>query len=329
MKTLRSLFITCLLLAATGGRAQPHTSMEQQNPLLCDPATGACTLPAQGDTTGTPQPLPAQKPVRILYFTDPICSSCWGIEPQLRRLKLEYGDQVEVTYHMGGLLPDWSYNSGGISQPSDVARHWDEVSHYYRMPIDGNVWLEDPLDSSYPPSIAFKAAQMQDPGKAVVFLRRLREMVFLEKKNITRWEHLAAAAVAAGLDSQQLHTDYNGAAETSFRADLALARQMGVRGFPSMFFTENGGKQAFLYGFKPYSSWEDLLQSIYPGATRVAYKRDWQALFTVYPTLTSREFAELSDLDPAQTEALLESLCRQGQLRKQQTRNGVLWQRQP
>ena len=30
------------------------------------------------------------------------------------------------------------------------------------MPIDGDVWLEDPLNSSYPPSIAFKAAEMQD-----------------------------------------------------------------------------------------------------------------------------------------------------------------------
>jgi hypothetical protein len=55
---------------------------------------------------------------------------------------------MEVKYRMGGLLTDWSYNNGGISKPSDVAHHWDEVSVYYDMPIDGNVWLEDPLPSS-------------------------------------------------------------------------------------------------------------------------------------------------------------------------------------
>ena len=105
---------------------------------------------------------------------------------------------------MGGLLPDWSYNSGGISKPSDVAYHWDEVSVYYDMPIDGDVWLEDPLNSSYPPSIAFKAAEIQDKDKAVNFLRILREMVFLKKKNITRWEYIAIAAEEAGLDVVKL-----------------------------------------------------------------------------------------------------------------------------
>ena len=133
-------------------------------------------------TSTPPKEVPkGTKPVHILYFTDPICSSCWGIEPQLRRLKLEYGDQMELEYRMGGLLPSWEvYNSGSISKPSDVAHHWDEVSLFYEMPIDGDVWLDDPLSSSYPPSIAFKAAQMQDEKKAVQFLRRIREMVFLE-----------------------------------------------------------------------------------------------------------------------------------------------------
>lgn len=114
---------------------------------------------------------------------------------------------------MGGLLPDWSYNSGGISKPSDVAYHWDEVSVYYDMPIDGDVWLEDPLNSSYPPSIAFKAAEIQDKDKAVNFLRILRELVFLKKKNITRWEYIAMAAKEAGLDVVKLKTDFERSAQ--------------------------------------------------------------------------------------------------------------------
>ena len=69
-------------------------------------------------------------------------------------MKLEYGDYINIEYHMGGLVPSWEgFNSGGITKPSDVAHHWDEVSKYYEMPIDGDIWLEDPLHSSYPPSI--------------------------------------------------------------------------------------------------------------------------------------------------------------------------------
>ena len=156
---------------------------QQNNPLFCDPETGICVIPTDHKISqDTKQQLTSKGKIRLIYYTDPICSSCWGIEPQLRKLKLEYGNGIEIEYRMGGLLPDWSYNSGGISKPSDVAHHWDEVSAYYDMPIDGDVWLEDPLNSSYPPSIAFKAAQLQSGEKAILFLRELREMVFLKKK---------------------------------------------------------------------------------------------------------------------------------------------------
>ena len=165
------------------------------NPLLCDIETGMCeTTDGTTETSSKSGVQATKKSVKLIYYTDPICSSCWGIEPQLRKLKLEYGSAVEIEYRMGGLLPDWNYNSGGIGKPSDVAEHWDEVSVHYDMPIDGDLWLEDPLDSSYPPSIVFKAAQMQDNDKAMLFLREMKEMIFLHKKNIAKWEYMEIAA---------------------------------------------------------------------------------------------------------------------------------------
>ena len=140
---------------------------KNNNPLLCDIESGICEIPESSTETVGLSVIPDQQLVKIIYFTDPICSSCWGIEPQLRKLKLEYGHSIAIEYRMGGLLPDWNYNSGGISKPSDVAHHWNEVSEFYDMPIDGDVWLEDPLDSSYPPSIAFKAAQLQGQDIAI------------------------------------------------------------------------------------------------------------------------------------------------------------------
>src|SRR5262245_17350750 len=95
---------------------------KRTNPLLCDYENGTCELPTmqmvKEETVINRQ---EQKPIQIIYFTDPICSSCWGIEPQLRKLKLEYGENINIQYRMGGLLKDWSYNSGGISKPGDVA----------------------------------------------------------------------------------------------------------------------------------------------------------------------------------------------------------------
>lgn len=321
-----------LILTLSGGfyacQAQPNHTMSDNtntNPLLCDPEQGICEIPSANTATAAAGIPAKEKPVKIIYFTDPICSSCWGIEPQLHRLKLEYGKDIEIEYHMGGLLPDWSYNSGGISKPSDVAHHWDEVSRYYNMPIDGDVWLEDPLPSSYPPSIAFKAAQIQDKDKAITFLRIIREKVFLEKKNITKWEHLSAAALAAGLNAEQFRRDYEGSAKTDFEKDLELGRQLGVRGFPTLFVSNAAGSQQMVYGFKPYSAFESSLQAVYPEIKKESYSKDWKSLFAKFTTLTSREFAELSDVSFVQAEQQLEALVKENQLLKLKTKNGALW----
>ncbi len=312
-------------LGSTGCSAQNGKKMnDQNNPLLCDPVEG-CVMPGHSTATGNQPVTTSTKPVKIIYFTDPICSSCWGIEPQLRRLKLEYGAFVEIEYHMGGLLPDWSYNSGGISKPSDVAHHWDEVSLHYQMPIDGDVWLEDPLHSSYPPSIAFKAAQMQDGHKAILFLREIREMVFLQKKNITKWEHLSAAAIKVGLDVEQLKQDYENQAKALFQADLDLAKQYGVRGFPTLFITDGQGQTEKVYGVRPYSEFEAAISKVYPQAERLPYDKSWEGLFAKYPTLTTREFAELSDVTIPQAEATLAKLAQEGKLTKFDTKNGPIW----
>lgn len=322
-----NILFVLILLGNLGCQAQNNKSMtdNNSNPLLCDPKTGVCEMPQTKSNAQTPTKAAEHKALKVIYFTDPICSSCWGIEPQLRRLKLEYGDALEIEYHMGGLLPDWSYNSGGISKPSDVAHHWDEVSAYYDMPIDGDVWLEDPLSSSYPPSIAFKAAQLQDEQKAIKFLRRLREMVFLEKKNITKWEYMSQAAKETGLDADKLKQDYEGSATTLFQKDLELSRSFGVRGFPTLFFVDSLNNQQVVYGFRPYKAFEDLVVKALPKVSKFNYDKSWTSLFAYYPTLTTREFSELSDLSKTDSEQLLQSLADKGQLIKQSTKNGPIW----
>lgn len=299
---------------------------QQNNPLMCDPETGVCEIPTNETNSDESSLITAgKKPVKVIYFTDPICSACWGIEPQLRKLKLEYGDSVEVDYRMGGMLKDWSYNNGEISKPSDVAHHWDEVSAYYDMPIDGDVWLEDPLDSSFPASIAFKAAQMQNNEKAILYLREVREMVFVKKMNIAKWENLVQAAKNVGLDIEKFKADYEGQAKVLFEEDLKMARQFGVRGFPTLFFTDASGRTELVYGSKPYSAFEQTLLKLLPTATKQSYDKSWSSIFSKYNSLTAKEFSVLSGVSRNESENLLNELTRKQNLKKVTSKNGALW----
>jgi predicted DsbA family dithiol-disulfide isomerase len=325
MKSSKLFIVVLITLGNLSCRVQNKKQMENtNNPLICDPVEGICGIP-EPNTTSKINPQSIEKPIKLVYFTDPICSSCWGIEPQLRKLKLEYGSQIEMEYRMGGLLPDWSYNSGGISKPSDVAHHWDEVSEYYDMPIDGAIWLEDPLHSSYPPSIAFKAAQLQNQEKAILFLREIREMVFLQKKNIAKWENLELAAKKVGLNSEQLKLDYEGKAKILFEEDLKIAKTYGVRGFPTIFFINNSGDNETIYGSKPYPFYETAILKLHSSATKNEYNKSWEALFSKYASLTAKEFSVLSGIERKESEKILNELTKVEKLTQQTTKNGSIW----
>lgn len=326
MKITYFILITIFAIGNLGCQTQTKNKMEIKNPLICDPAIGICEIPTNKTSSANSSLEKVNiKPIKIIYYTDPICSSCWGIEPQLRKLKLEYGNNIEVEYKMGGLLLDWSYNSGGISKPSDVAHHWDEVSIFYDMPMDGDVWLEDPLHSSYPPSIAFKAAQIQDNEKAILFLREIREMVFLQKKNITKWEYLELAGKKVGLDIIKFKADYEGKAKELFEEDLKFGRELGVRGFPTMFFTDSIGNKEIVYGSKPYSTFENALVKLYPSATKNIYDKTWNKVFSKYQSLTAKEFSELTGKPRNECEKYLDDQTAKGNLEKLTTKNGAIW----
>ncbi|MBB4802267.1 putative DsbA family dithiol-disulfide isomerase [Flavobacterium nitrogenifigens] len=301
-------------------------SEEKTNPLLCDPVNGTCEMPLGEKSNETATISTENKPIKIVYYTDPICSSCWGIEPQLRKLKLEYGDYFEIDYRMGGLLPDWSYNSGGISKPSDVAHHWDEASLYYEMPIDGDVWLEDPLDSSYPSCIAMKAAQIQSKEKAVKFMRILREKLYLEKKNVAKWENISEVAKLANLDLEKLKKDYDGDAKKLFEDDLKLGKTLGVRGFPTLFFADGNNNQLTVYGSKPYSSYKNALLALHPEARKEKFvSKNTLSIFEVYPTLAPKEYAIILDISVKDATIILEELYSKGKLNKKNIKNGSLY----
>jgi len=326
VKSKKTIIVLLLMASTTFCLAQTKIKMNNKNPLLCKPDSGICEVVSNElADKKTRKIISTTKPIRLIYFTDPICSSCWGIEPQIRKLKLEYGSSIDVEYKMGGLLPDWSYNSGGISKPSDVAHHWDEVSVYYDMPIDGDVWLEDPLHSSYPPSIAFKAAQMQDINKAVLFLREIREMVFLQKKNITKPEHLIAAVHKVGLDTSKFKSDFEGPAHQLFNDDLKLAKQLGVRGFPTIFFADSAGNNEMVYGAKPYTDYQTALMKLYPEIEKESFDKSLDTVFSKYHSLTANEYALITNTPRTEAENTLNNYTRSGVLKKIITKNGDLW----
>ena len=310
-----------------------NTSSEN-NPLFCTPQDGVCLIATSKETKHEAgldsEHSNSSKKIKLIYFTDPICSSCWAIEPQLKKLKLEFGEHIIFDYHMGGLLPSWDiYNSGGISKPSDVASHWDEVSSYYQMPIVGDVWLQDPLSSSYPPSIAFKAAQLQDEKKAAIFLRILREKVFVEKKNITKETEIKEAADQSGLIAVKILEDMKVVALENFQKDLQLAAKMGVRGFPTIYILGENGQMELIYGSHPYNTYVQAIQKSFPEIRRNEVTLNDFEVLGNYDSYTQKECAEILGISFEKAKFILDEWLKKNPISERiDTRNGSLWRLQ-
>ena len=106
-----------------------------------------------------------------------------------------------------------------------------------------------------------------------------------------------------------------------------MGRQLGVRGFPTLFFTDTINNRLTVYGFKPYEIFERTLQTLLPEAQKTPIKTDWASLFSHYPTLTTKEFFVLSGISKQETERLLEGLFSGRLLKKTVSKNGVLWRK--
>ena len=205
--------------------------------------------------------------VHIEYFTDPLCSWSWALEPHWLRLRQELGSQLSWRYYMGGLLPDWErYDDplNSVSRPAQMGPQWFHVRRETGMDLDERIWLEDLPASSYPACLAFKAAEIQGAEAAEAYLQRLRRAVMVERANIARPEVLLElareVAGAVALDPGQLSRDLE-ASQTleAFRSDLKEARYREIGRFPTLVLHGPGERAVLLVGYRPY---EVLLQAV-------------------------------------------------------------------
>ena len=264
--------------------------------------------------------------LKVVYFTDPICSTCWIIQPILRKLKLEYGDTLDIEYRMGGLLPSWiNYDKGIIKTPVDAAKHWDEVKSSEGMYLSGDIWRKDPLNSSYPPSIAFKAAQMQNHDKAISFLRRMKELIFIEQQNITRWDVIENAALSCGLDVAVLKNDIKIRGLELFENDLALALKLGVKVFPTFFFYKNEEIVMSLNGKQSYENFVAIINGLIPETNNKTINHHPKHVFSLFNNMSTEEYAFITDTPLSESTSILEQLYKQGHLSKFESTHGIVW----
>lgn len=279
--------------------------MTNNKNIACDIETGVCGE-AEDEEMGLIDFNQPKKSINVYYVTDPICSHCWAQEPVFRRFEAQYGDYFNFHTVMGGLLEKWHDGpidpANGIYKPADVAGHWREVGEHFRMPIDGSLMVDNPVQSSYPASRVFKVIQKNHNDElASIYLRRAREALFMFNENISDRSVLIDVVNKLGLDGEEIVDEAEQAStQQLLNEDFELSRNLGARGFPSIIMINEANKGVKIVGGRPLENYISGLKQVLDRETLNPKKQpDLSVLLEKEKLLFSKEIEEMYDVDKA------------------------------
>jgi 2-polyprenyl-6-methoxyphenol hydroxylase-like FAD-dependent oxidoreductase/predicted DsbA family dithiol-disulfide isomerase len=240
--------------------------------------------------------------IKVIYFSDPVCSTCWIVDPYIKKLLREYGKMIDLEVVMGGLLDDWST----LCQPTSdsetrqyLCNLWSGEEKKFDIRLDITVWETTPVRSSIPASVAYYAAAKQGNKQGDLFIRIVREMLFLRGKDISQSHHLRSAALEAGIDIQLFNEALlSGEAKDLFDQRQQLRSIWKPKYYPALIFQNSDGE--WFQGMDPvgeysleamYKNWEQLIGTLTQNQARKTVKTH-----TVLDTLKSYGRLSFSEL---------------------------------
>ncbi|WP_232843457.1 DsbA family protein [Sporosarcina beigongshangi] len=291
-----------------------ENKLKNNNNMMCDLETGVCGVAGEEEMEIIDFNQP-EKNIKLYYVTDPICSHCWAIEPTFRRFTEQYGHYFNLHTVMGGLLEKWHDGpidpANGIHKPADVAGHWREVGEHSRMPIDGSLMIDNPVQSSYPASRVFKVIQKNhSDATAFEYLRRAREALFVFNQNISDQSVLIEIVDKMGLDGEEIvnEAEQQPIGQQLLNEDFALVRNLGARGFPTIIMVNEENKGVKIVGGRPFEYYVDgLKQVLNVEALHPKQQPSVSSLLEKEKMLFSKEIEVMYDVEQSEVHSFIEN----------------------
>ena len=192
--------------------------------------------------------------IQVVHATSPLCHWSWGYEAVVQRLKLVYGDQIDLTLRLGCPYEDREQWLVDYGMSASEASEWlnTEVGPLMGVPLAKVDWTSQPR-SCMPAVLAVQAARRQDEERAWRLSRELVRRFAVEGIDVTQDQVILDAAGVAGLDLARFQKDF--AQKDVLRGEY---EQQGSRGPPLHvgFFNwaiwDGGNRKVILdYAFDP------------------------------------------------------------------------------
>lgn len=236
----------------------------------CDPETGICTPSTLEELYSIGKGTLSGK-TEIIYVGDPMCSWCWGISPDLIKLRDHYRDK-EVGYRVvvGGLRPGG--DAWNDQMKNFLKEHWGHVTEKSGQPFGYKLMdLEEFNYDTEPSCRAVVAARPMVGDEEMEFFEAVQRKFYVESEDPKEPEFYRSIceqfsidfdAFVSRFDSEELRYET--------REEFMLNRQWGVQGYPTMILLHEDELFLIAHG---YATFEQMQAQIEKTIEEVARKK--------------------------------------------------------
>ncbi|MGR9106681.1 MAG: DsbA family protein [Gammaproteobacteria bacterium] len=171
-----------------------------------------------------------------------MCSWCWAFDPVWKRLLARLPESLGVVRVLGGLAPDTDQ-----PMPVDLQFKIQEIWRTIEIAVPGTRFNFDfwkicaPRRATYAACRAVIAAAREAPELEAAMIASIQKAYYREARNPSERAVLIDLAASIGLDRARFAANLD-AAETVLELNnqIGFARELGVRGFPSLVLEVQG-----------------------------------------------------------------------------------------
>jgi putative protein-disulfide isomerase len=194
------------------------------------------------------------------YFADPMCSWCWGFAPVISTIRETYSERIKIALMLGGLRP-------GTTEPmtpksrEEILHHWQEVQRMTGQPFAFEGALpEGIVYDTEPPSRAVIAVGEINSGAVFPYFKSVQEAFYAHGQNVVQADTLAALAQHHNIEPVTFLDRFDSDdVRKKTRTHFQIARQSGVRGFPTVILQSGTTGTLLTHGYRPFAELQPVI----------------------------------------------------------------------
>lgn len=197
----------------------------------------------------------------LIYIGDTMCSWCYGMAPELSRLKNNH-PEFDFRVVNGGLRP---FNTEKAADMADFLKsHWVEIEERTGQPFAFEI-LADPdfVYDTEPASRAVVVARMMKPEIELDFFAAVQTAFYRDNRDTSKLETYLTLTDQFELNRDTFQTLFTDEKTKQYtKSDFQLSQELGIRGFPSLVLKLNNSFTLIANGYQTAENIEKTITNL-------------------------------------------------------------------